>query len=67
MPITEDENYRGSDKLKGKAALVTGGDSGAPEFSRQAVEKTIETLACAGSSYMTGQVLHANGGRIVNG
>ncbi|MFO7605972.1 MAG: SDR family oxidoreductase [Desulfurivibrionaceae bacterium] len=93
VPITEDENYRGSDKLKDKVVLVTGGDSGigravsilfakegadiaiiyhdehqdaedtrkrveelgrrcvtlagdvgAPEFSRQAVEKTIDTL-----------------------
>ncbi len=28
VPKTEDENYRGSDKLSGKVALVTGGDSG---------------------------------------
>jgi NAD(P)-dependent dehydrogenase (short-subunit alcohol dehydrogenase family) len=27
-PHAEDGNYRGSDKLKGKAALITGGDSG---------------------------------------
>jgi len=27
-PITIRENYRGSDKLKGKTALITGGDSG---------------------------------------
>ncbi|MBF2001848.1 MAG: SDR family oxidoreductase [Synechococcales cyanobacterium M58_A2018_015] len=27
-PKAEDSNYRGSDKLKGKVALITGGDSG---------------------------------------
>ncbi|MFS0575982.1 SDR family oxidoreductase [Sporosarcina sp. 179-K 3D1 HS] len=27
-PIYEDENYKGSEKLKGKNALITGGDSG---------------------------------------
>ncbi|MEK3936004.1 SDR family oxidoreductase [Sporosarcina sp. FSL W7-1349] len=27
-PIYEDENYKGSNKLKGKNALITGGDSG---------------------------------------
>lgn len=27
-PIAEDDNYKGSDKLKGKVALITGGDSG---------------------------------------
>lgn len=27
-PIFEDENYKGSEKLKGKNALITGGDSG---------------------------------------
>lgn len=28
MPIYDDENYVGSGKLKGKNALITGGDSG---------------------------------------
>lgn len=28
LPIYEDDNYKGSDKLKGKVALITGGDSG---------------------------------------
>ena len=27
-PVAEDRKYRGSDKLKGKVALITGGDSG---------------------------------------
>lgn len=27
-PIYEDENYKGTDKLKGKVALITGGDNG---------------------------------------
>lgn len=27
-PITEDPNYKGSDKLRDKVALITGGDSG---------------------------------------
>lgn len=27
-PIAEDDNYKGSDKLRGKVALITGGDSG---------------------------------------
>ncbi|SEO75112.1 hypothetical protein SAMN04488134_11244 [Amphibacillus marinus] len=28
LPIYEDDQYKGSDKLKGKVALITGGDSG---------------------------------------
>ncbi len=28
LPLSEDENYRGSGKLKGKVAIITGGDSG---------------------------------------
>src|SRR4051794_9951966 len=28
LPIYDDENYKGSGKLKGKNALITGGDSG---------------------------------------
>jgi hypothetical protein len=27
-PIFDDKNYKGSGKLKGKVALITGGDSG---------------------------------------
>ncbi|AUZ25742.1 SDR family oxidoreductase [Bacillus cabrialesii] len=28
LPLSEDEDYQGSGKLKGKAAIITGGDSG---------------------------------------
>lgn len=28
LPVWEDKNYKGSDKLKGKVAIITGGDSG---------------------------------------
>ncbi len=28
IPETEDDNYKGSEKLKGKTAIITGGDSG---------------------------------------
>ncbi|MCY7788673.1 SDR family oxidoreductase [Bacillus inaquosorum] len=28
LPLSEDENYQGSGKLKGKVAIITGGDSG---------------------------------------
>ena len=28
LPIFDNPNYKGSDKLKGKVAIVTGGDSG---------------------------------------
>ncbi|MBM7551957.1 SDR family oxidoreductase [Thalassobacillus pellis] len=28
LPILEDDDYKGSDKLKGKVAMITGGDSG---------------------------------------
>ena len=28
LPVFDDPNYKGSDKLKGKVAIVTGGDSG---------------------------------------
>lgn len=28
LPLTEDRDYKGSGKLKGKVAIITGGDSG---------------------------------------
>jgi NAD(P)-dependent dehydrogenase (short-subunit alcohol dehydrogenase family) len=39
------------------------GRAGQPEE----VARSYLFLACEDSSYMTGQVLHPNGGRIVNG
>ena len=28
LPLSEDRDYKGSGKLKGKTAIITGGDSG---------------------------------------
>ena len=70
VPETEDKSYQGAGKLRDKVALVTGGDSGTlPGRAGQPVDiaPSYLFLACSDSSYMTGQVLHPNGGRIVNG
>jgi hypothetical protein len=56
-PQFEGREHIGSNKLRNKVALITGGDSGIG----RAIAIFID------SSYMSGQVLHVNGGEIVNG
>jgi hypothetical protein len=70
-PKAEDPAYCGSGKLQSKVAVITGGDSGigravAIIFAEE-VAPCYVFLAADDSSYITGQVLHPNGGEIVNG
>lgn len=89
-PISDNPDYKASGKLKGKTAIVTGGDSGigravAIGFAKEGADIVITFmpreredadltrkpfelapayiyLASDDSSFVTGQVLHVNGG-----
>lgn len=65
------KGYRGSDRLKDKTALITGGDIGigrsiAVHFAREGANVAIVYLEEDedNSSYITGQFIHVNGGEI---
>ena len=59
-PVEEEPQYIGANKLAGKTAVITGGDSGIGRAVAIA-------FASEDASYVSGQTLHVNGGMIVNG
>ena len=66
LPIFDNYNYYGSNKLKDKVIIITGGDSamarGAMPYE---LAPTFVYLASDDSSDMTGQVIHVNGGEVM--
>lgn len=65
-PLVIREDYRGSDKLKGKTALVTGGDSGigrsvAVHFAREGADVAIVYLSEDADANKTKKMVEAEG------
>jgi NAD(P)-dependent dehydrogenase (short-subunit alcohol dehydrogenase family) len=67
-PESQAREYLAAGKLRDQVALITGGNTpiGRPGQPDE-VAPCYVFLASDDSSYMTGQVLHPNGGKIVNG
>src|SRR5262245_55385593 len=69
-PQAEDPNYRGSGKLQGKVALITGGDSGigravAIAFAKEGAEVAIAYLSEHGDARETRALVEKEGRRCV--
>ena len=69
-PDHGEESYRGSGKLTGKAAVITGGDSGigravALAFAREGADVLISYLSEEGDARETARVVEAAGRRCV--
>lgn len=68
QPEATDEGYRGSGKLRGKVALITGGDSGigravAIAFAKEGADVAISYLDEQGDAEKTKEMVEAAGGR----
>jgi len=69
-PDYGEKSYKGSDKLKGKAALITGGDSGigravALAFAREGADVLVSYLSEEGDARETARVVEAAGRKCV--
>ncbi|MGO4816006.1 SDR family NAD(P)-dependent oxidoreductase, partial [Cupriavidus sp. 2MCAB6] len=67
-PMYDAPYYKGSGKLEGKVAIITGGDSGigrsvAVLFAREGADVAILHLGEAGDAKVTGQAIEAEGRR----
>jgi NAD(P)-dependent dehydrogenase (short-subunit alcohol dehydrogenase family) len=71
QPVTIRENYKGSDKLKGKVALISGGDSGigraiAVHFAREGADVAIIYLSEDEDAEMTAELVKKEGKKCLN-
>ncbi len=67
-PKAEDRNYQGSDKLKGKVAIITGGDSGIGRavaicYAKEGADVVVIYLNEHGDAKETKHQVEAHGGR----
>ena len=65
-PVVIRDNYRGSEKLRGRVALITGGDSGigrsvAVHFAREGADVAISYLDESRDAEDTKQMVEAEG------
>lgn len=68
LPICDDINYKASDKLKGKVAIITGGDSGfgkacAISFSKEGASLVIPYLKETDDALETKRIIESYGGK----
>lgn len=69
-PVHVDENYKGADKLKGKVAIITGGDSGigrsvAIYFAKEGADVVVSYLSETTDATETKRLVEAEGRRCI--